>query len=73
MCQGVMVTVIFDFFETEPCCWIRIGLCTNYAGSCNEKAIDRYHRRWGGYDGGADKDLFVGMVRDEMSPALRGE
>ena len=48
MCQGVMVTVIRFFFETEPCCWIRIGLCTNYAGSCNEKAIDRYHRRWAG-------------------------
>ena len=24
------------------------GLTTNYSGSCNEKAIARYHRRWGG-------------------------
>ena len=25
------------------------GLTTNYSGSCNEKAIARYHRRWGGW------------------------
>ena len=29
--------------------WQMRGLTTNYSGSCNEKAIARYHRRWGGW------------------------